>query len=198
MKKFALPILILMILLTIACVFGPPSEGVYWWSQETPETANEELEENLTSGNTPEPIEKPAATSEPDDQPDPSSPAEISGVTGDFVEYSVTGTDNGCVCSVSGNMMISLEIQDEKLFFNLPDGTSQEFQKINDNTFKRSYMGYYILVDTTVNPEIETRVDEERHSIIKLTQDGFVMENFKGNESSPCCYHTYTRVESTP
>ena len=197
MKKFALPILILIILLTIACGIGPPSEGIAW-VQEMTEMANEELEENLTSGNTPEPIEKPAATSEPDDQPGPSSPAEISGVTGDFVEYSVTGTDNGCVCSVGGNMMISLEVQDEQLFFNLPDGTSQEFQKINDNTFKRSYMGYYILVDKTVNPEIETRVDEEKHDIITLTQDGFVMEHFKGNESSPCCYHTYTRVESTP
>jgi len=114
MKKFALPILILMILLTIACGIGPPSEGIDYVQQMT-DRANEELEENLTSGNTPEPIEKPAATSEPDDQPGPSSPAEIYGVTGDFVEYSVTGLDNGCVC-LGGNMMISLEVQDDKLF----------------------------------------------------------------------------------
>jgi hypothetical protein len=195
MKKFAVPILSLMILLTIACGIGPPSEGIDYVQQMT-DRANEELEENLTSGNTPEPIEKPAATSEPDDQPGPSSPAETYGVTGDFVEYSVSGLDNGCVCSVGGNMMISLEVQDDKLFFNLPDGTSTEFAKVGANTYKRDFMGYYI----DVNPETgeETRVDEERHEVIILTDNGFIREYYHGSESDPCCYHFYTSVDQAP
>lgn len=56
-------------------------------------------------------------------------------------------------------------------------------------------MGYYILVDTPIDPQVETRVDEEQHNIIILTKDGFISEHYKGTESSPCCFHTYTRVE---
>ncbi|MDP3450157.1 MAG: hypothetical protein Q8R87_06225 [Anaerolineaceae bacterium] len=46
-------------------------------------------------------------------------------------------------------------------------------------------MGYYILVDTTVDPQVETRVDEEQHDIIILTKDGFISEHYQGTESSP-------------
>lgn len=200
MKKYALPILlILLILLTIACGLSP-SEGIAWGEEMSYLKTRDANEiESLTSGNTPEPITEPAATSEPADQPGPSSPAGISNITGDYVEYSVTGTNNGCVCSVDGNnMMLSVDVQDDQLFYNLPDGTSYEFQKINDNTFKRSYMGYYILVDTTVDPPVETRVDEEQHSIIILTKDGFICEYYQGTEGSPCCFHTYTSVGTTP
>ncbi|PKO03252.1 MAG: hypothetical protein CVU43_03975 [Chloroflexi bacterium HGW-Chloroflexi-5] len=90
-------------------------------------------------------------------------------------------------------MMISLDFQDDKLFFN-PGGTSYEFQKTNEKTFKRAYMGYYNLVDTPIDPQVETRVDEEQHDIIILTKDGFISEHYQGTESSPCCFHTYTRV----
>lgn len=197
MKKHVFPILILMILLTIACGLST-TEGIAWGEEMSYQKTRDAQDiESLTSGNTPEPIEEPAATSEPVDQPGPSSPAEKSGVTGDLVEYSVTGTNDGCICSVGGNMMISLDVQDDKLFFN-PGGTSHEFRKINENTFKKSYMGYYILVDTTVDPQVETRVDEEQHDIIILTKDGFISEHYQGTESSPCCFHTYTRVENTP
>ena len=93
-------------------------------------------------------------------------------------------------------MMIDLDIQDDKLFFNLTDGTSYEFAKVGPNTYKRSYMGYYILVDSETREE--TRVDEEQHSVIILTEDGFVCEYYKGTEGSPCCFHTYTRAGNTP
>lgn len=193
MKQHALPILIIMILLTIACGFGP-SEGIAWGEEkELTRAAAEGDDGDLTSGNAPDPIAEPPAASEPAAQPAPSSSAGTTGQTGDFVEYAVTGTDNGCICAVDGNnMMIALDVQDDKLFFNLQDGTSYEFQKINDSSYKRSYMGYYILVDTTTNPPVETRVDEEQHSVIILTQDGFINEFYKGTESAPCCFHTYT------
>jgi hypothetical protein len=196
MKKHVLPILIMMILLTIACGLGP--SGGIAFNEEKTKMAEEQLDENLTSGNAPESIEEPEATSETADLSGPSSQAELSGATGDFVEYSVTGTNNGCICSVDGNnVMQSLDVQDDKLIYN-PGGTAYEFQKINDDTFKRTYMGYYILVDTTVDPQVETRVDEEQHDIIILTKDGFIVEHYQGYESSPCCFHTYTRVENTP
>jgi DNA-binding response OmpR family regulator len=40
-----------------------------------------------------------------------------------------------------------------------------------------------------------TKVDEEQRDILKITDDGFVLEHYKGTESSPCCYHTFTKTD---
>lgn len=196
MKKFALPILIVLVLFTISCALDSQHtlERADEWA--VTQTADAELYNSLTSGATPEPESQPEATAEPVSQSGSSAPAETSNISGDMVEYEVAGTNNGCICSVGGNMMINLDIQDDKLFFNLTDGTSYEFAKVGPNTYKRSYMGYYILVDSETGEE--TQVDEEQHSVIILTDDGFVCEYYKGTEGSPCCFHTYTRAGNTP
>ena len=51
-----------------------------------------------------------------------------------------------------------------------------------------------------VNPETgeETRVDEEHHDVIILTDNGFIREYYHGSESDPCCYHFYTSVDQAP
>lgn len=203
MKKIPVLLLITLLLFTLACTIS--YEGINWGFDEDvekvyslTETASAPGYEPITSGDIGIPvtqIDSPEATSEP---APPSSPvsSNVTAPSGDQVEYAVSATNNGCTCSVGGNMMIDLDIQDEKLFFNLTDGTSYEFAKVSPNTYKRSYMGYYILVDSSTGEE--TRVDEEQHTVIILTEDGFISEYYQGTESSPCCFHTYTNVENAP
>lgn len=93
-------------------------------------------------------------------------------------------------------MTLSLDIQGDKLFYNLPDGTSHEYVKVSDNRYQKTYMGYYILVDSASGEE--TRVDEERHDVITLTESGFISEHYQGAEGSPCCSHTFTSVNGRP
>jgi hypothetical protein len=59
-------------------------------------------------------------------------------------------------------------------------------------------MGYYIMVDKTGGEEVQTRVDEERHDVIILTDTGFIDEHYQGDEASACCYFTFTRTDQVP
>ena len=161
-------------------------------------TAFEEIFGSYNSGATPEPIAEPPVTSVPADQPGPSSPAITSGETVDLDEYSVSAVNNGCTCQTNGNMKISLDIQGDKLIRTLSDGSTLEFEKVSQDRFQRTYMGYYILVDKTGGKEVETRVDEERHDVIILTDTGFIDEHYQGNEASACCYFTFTSVDQAP
>lgn len=102
-------------------------------------------------------------------------------------EYSVTGTNFGCICSVdTSTMSISLDIDGDQLTY-----AGNVYNKIADNTYKRTYMGYYINVSGEGENKTTTQVDEERHDIIILTESGFISEHYQGDESSPCCYHTF-------
>jgi hypothetical protein len=53
-------------------------------------------------------------------------------------------------------------------------------------------MGYYILVSGEGDNKTSTQVEEERRDVIILTEDGFISEHYQGEESSPCCFHTFT------
>jgi len=204
MKKFALPILTAVLLSLLACSIG--YEGINWGIDEDvekiyslTETASAPGYEPITSGSIPvNRVDEPAATSEPVTQPGPSSPAVSTGETGDLVEYSVSAVNNDCTCQTNGNMSISLEIQGDKLIRTLSDGSSLEFEKVSQDRYQRTYMGYYINVDKTGGQEVETRVDEERHDVIILTDTGFIDEHYQGNAASPCCYFTYTRADQAP
>ena len=67
------------------------------------------------------------------------------------------------------------------------------FDKIGNNTYKRSWMGYYILVSGEGDNQTETQVEESRSSVITLTETGYVMENYQGESGSPCCINTFTK-----
>jgi len=99
--------------------------------------------------------------------------------------YSVTATNNGCICSVDGNDV-------EKTFvfndfglevFHSP-GVPTEYIKTGENTYTRSYMGYYILDGE--------EVPEEKKDVITFTNTGYTDEHFSGDLTSPCCVHTFT------
>lgn len=203
MKTPRLLLLILILLFTLACSIGyeglvisddPDVDHIYALT----ETASAPGYEPITSGGIP--VNQVEIPDEPGSSVGTSlsDPSAISTPSGDQVEYAVSAVSNGCTCSVSGNMTLALEIQDDKLYYNLPDGTSHEYTRISENRFQRTYMGYYILVSTSGGQEVETRVDEERHDVIILTNDGFISEHYQGSEASACCYHTFTRANETP
>jgi hypothetical protein len=103
-------------------------------------------------------------------------------------EYAVSATNFGCTCSIdTSTMSISLDIDGDQLTY-----AGNVYNKIADNTYKRTYMGYYINVSGEGDNKTTTQVDEERHDIIILTEDGFISEHYQGDEPSPCCFHTFT------
>jgi hypothetical protein len=104
-------------------------------------------------------------------------------------EYSVSAQDFSCICRVDGNVNIELRMNGDQLETVDPNGSVQVYDQIGENTYKRSWMGYYILV---VDGQ-DTQVDEEKSVVIILTDTGYVMEHYSGTESSPCCIHTFTK-----
>ncbi len=174
----------LMILLTLACAIS--YEGLQISDDPEPVNPISELiaqqtfEANVT-GDPEQGSRAPAsgeiqATEAPVVSGSSDANADLSGDN----EYLVTGTDFSCICSGSGETVTpSLEINGDQL-----TAFGHVFDKISENTYKRSYMGYYILDDT--------RVDQEQHTVIIIKDNGFIAEYYHGEEGSPCCYHTYT------
>ncbi|HSM25366.1 MAG TPA: hypothetical protein VK856_10925 [Anaerolineaceae bacterium] len=104
-------------------------------------------------------------------------------------EYAITAQDFNCICSVDGNnQVIQLKIDGDQLEY-----AGFLYDKIAENTYKRSFMGYYILESGEGENKTSTQVDEERHTVIKITDEGFILENYQGDEGSPCCYYTFTK-----
>lgn len=105
-------------------------------------------------------------------------------------EYSVSATNFDCTCQVDGNVTQAISIRGDQLFLGVGDD-QQVYDKISENKYKRSWMGYYISV---IDGE-ETKVDEEKSVVITLTDTGYVMEHFSGSSGSPCCFHTFTQIK---
>ncbi len=188
-----LSIILFVSLTTLSCIGFNTHPG------ETPSPAEQSLtilenwseqsEESTDSMNNAQPADQPP--------PEPESPKPASGDISssdsessysEENEYAVSATNNGCICSVDNSTVsIELKIDGDQLEY-----AGNVYNKISENTYKRSYMGYYIMVSGEGENETSTQVEEERHDIIILTDDGFISEHYQGNESSPCCYHTFT------
>ena len=196
MKRKTIPLIIILLslLTTLACL------GSSGRVDETPDPASQSLtilqnldkqeEEASSYMNNAQSAIAPTV-SEPDleipSNPNTSS-EEIETTMSKEQDYSVTGTNFGCTCSVDGGTVTtSLEIKGDQLTY-----ADNVYNKIDENTYKRSYMGYYIMVSGEGNQKTETKVDEERHDVIIITPDGFISEHYQGSDASPCCYHTFT------
>ncbi len=189
----ALTIILLVSFTTLACIgFGNrPGETPSPAEQSITIIENfaEQSQESVDSMNNAQPADPPPP------EPEPAKPASEDVSSSDPEssyseenEYAVSGTSFGCTCSVDGNTMtLSLEIDGDQLTY-----AGNVYDKIAENTFKRSYMGYYILQSGEGEDKTSTQVDEERHDIIILTDDGFISEHYQGDESSACCFHTFT------
>ena len=99
--------------------------------------------------------------------------------------YSVTATNNGCICSVDGNdVERTFVFNDSGLEVFYSPGVPTEYIKTGENTYTRSYMGYYILDGV--------EVPEEKKDVITFTDTGYTDAHFSGDMGSPCCVHTFT------
>lgn len=138
-----------------------------------------------------------AATPEPEYQPSTSTGSNAETANSGEHTYAVSATNFGCTCQVDGNMTVGFNILSDKLEYSVFGGTPDVYEKTGENTYKRTFMGYYILSSGSGAQATETVVEEERHTVIILNNGGYVMEHYQGEESSPCCYHTFT-LGSTP
>jgi hypothetical protein len=186
-RRVIILILIVVALLALACSIT--EVGFFAPDDKLIKDMNETLQVSQLL-NPDEPVSTPE---QPVANEDPSSlPVDLPGSVsnnGGINEYSVSAQDFNCICSVSGNVNVELHVNGDQLEIIDPDGNAQVFDKIGENTYKRSWMGYYI--DTTDGKE--TKVDEEKSVIIILTGTGYIMEHYKGSEGSPCCIYTFTK-----
>ncbi|MBE0688093.1 MAG: hypothetical protein IH585_19020 [Anaerolineaceae bacterium] len=192
-RKIITLIIILLVLFTSLACLG--SSGRV---DETPDPASQSLtiiqnlekqnEESSSSINNAPPAIPPTDSEPAISSTSNSSTEEIASAMSEDQDYSVSATNFGCTCSVDSNTMsISLDINGDQLTY-----AGNVYNKIADNTYKRSYMGYYILQSGEGENITQTQVDEERHDLIIITNDGFISEHYQGDEGSPCCYHTFT------
>ena len=156
-KNLGIP-LIVLILVTMACSIG--YEGVVFSDDPEPiEIMATELASSLLEQSAPIEVE-------PTSEPVPTTGAAQSPVTqpesGEAKEYSVSAQNFNCICQVNGNVTSQFTIKDDRLEFNNSAGGVDIYEKIGENRFKRSWMGYYILVSGEGDNKTETKVDEER------------------------------------
>ena len=135
--------------------------------------------------------EAPVSIPEPAYQRKESQGSEAVINNGGTNEYAVSAQDFNCICQVDGNVNVELHVNGDKLEIIDASGGVQVYDKIGPNTYKKSWMGYYILV---VDGQ-DTKVDEEKSTVIILNNNGYVMEHYSGSESSPCCIHTFMQTD---
>lgn len=182
-------IYIVAALLTLAC--GVTEVGIFAPDDKLIKDMNETLQVPQLL-NPEEPVSTPE---QPVSKAEPSSPPlelPVSGQNnGGTNEYSVSAQDFNCICQVDGNVNVELHVNGDKLEIIDASGGVQVYDKIGPNTYKKSWMGYYILV---VDGQ-DTKVDEEHSVVIILNNNGYVMEHYSGSESSPCCIHTFMQTD---
>lgn len=192
-KKLAVPLLLMMILLTLACSFS--MEGIAFGVENEPENPFAELIQQQTAEAMPADDVKPSpadATPEPEYQSAPPAGSGVEAVVAGSHEYSVAATNFDCICQDTPNMTVDFSFKDNQVEITNLGGETMVYDKIDENKYKRSFMSYYILSSGEGNQVTETKVEEERHTVIILTSDGYVMENYQGSSASACCYYTFT------
>ena len=108
-------------------------------------------------------------------------------------EYSVNATNFECTCQATDNMTVDFNFTGDQVeITNGGGGATMVYDKIGENKYQRSFMGYYILTSGEGDQTTETKVEEENITVIILTSNGYVMESYKGSSGSPCCYYTFS------
>jgi len=193
-KKIAVPILLITLLLTLACGVG--LEGISGSDdQKRPDPIREMFEqETLAAMNTEESGSAPAdATPESEYHPIIPSGSNMEKVVAGSHEYSVNATNFECTCQATDNMTVDFNFTGNQVeITNGGGGATMVYDKIGENKYQKSVMGYYILSSGEGDQVTETKVEEENITVITLTSNGYVMESYKGSSSSPCCYYTFT------
>ena len=190
-KQAIISLLFVLLAITLACSIG--YEGIAIGSdpdiehmEDMTATAEKALPAvPVQAASTPIPTRPPAVPEEPAAETKNTSPS----------EYSVTAANFDCVCQVDGNVSVEFNFKGDQLEITNAGGGVNVYDKIGENTYKKSWMGYYILQSGSGENMTETKVDEERSVVIILNDDGYVMEHYQGTSSSPCCFHTFTQTK---
>jgi hypothetical protein len=193
-KKFVVPIVLITLLLTLAC--GVSLDGISIGDPNEPHDPISEMFAQQTSDamDSEETGSAPAdATPEPEYQSVIPSGSDMERVVAGSHEYSVVATNFECTCQATDNMTVDFNFTGDQVeITNGGGGATMVYEKIGDNKYQRSIMGYYILTSGEGDQVTETRVEEENITVIILTSNGYVMESYSGSSSSPCCYYTFT------
>jgi hypothetical protein len=189
-KKVFLPLFVI-IMITMACTIS--YEGIAIGSD--PEI--EKMEDMTATAENAQPLLpiQAVSTPEPTNQPVVSHSSDPETEKAGLKEYSVTATNFDCTCQVNGNVMVEFNFNGDQLEIPTGGGNVDVYEKIGENIYKRSWMGYYILSSGEGDEATETRVDEERSAVIIFNDSGYVMEHYQGSSSSPCCFHTFTNTK---
>lgn len=186
--KFLIIIAVSMLLMGcwVAKLWEDMSDSNFWQNDEVQFTGDSE---STPEDSKPIAPEQSGSMPEPINQSDDSQGSEAVTNNLGLNEYSVTAQDFNCICQVNGNVNVELRVNGDQLEIVHTDGAVEVFEKIGENSFKKTWMSYYI--DTTGGKE--TKVDQEWSVVITLNNNGYTLEHFQGSESSPCCIYTYTK-----
>lgn len=193
-KKFLVPIILIPLLLTLACSVG--LEGIGISDPQQPHDAISEMfaRETLDAMNPEESGSAPAeSTSVPEYQSVIVPGSNMERVVAGSHEYSVDATNFECICQATDNMTVDFNFTGDQVeITNGGGGATMVYDKIGENKYQKTVMGYYILMSGEGDQVTETKVEEEDITVITLTSNGYVMESYEGSSSSPCCYYTFT------
>lgn len=192
-KKIAIPMVLLISFILLACSIS--FEGINFTDDEQLDrlatgTALNELLNQLTEEAPSSGVDAPLVVPEPTSALQPTAVADPISVpeSNTTTEFSVTAQNFDCICEATGTVTQEYKVEGDQLLIG-----GMVFDKIGNNTYRRSWMGYYILVSGEGDNQTETQVEESRSSVITLTETGYVMENYQGEGGSPCCINTFTR-----
>ena len=193
-NKFVVPMLLITFFLTLSCSIG--LEGISIGDAQEPVNPIKEMfeQETLEAMDTEEAGSAPAeATPASDYQPVIPSGSNMERVVAGSHEYSVNANNFECTCQATDDMKVDFNFTGNQVeITNGGGGATMVYDKIEDNKYQRSFMGYYILSSGEGDQVTETKVEEEHRTVIILTSSGYVMESYKGSSSSACCYYTFT------
>ena len=193
-KKFVVPITLITLFLMLAC--GVSLDGISIGDPNEPNDPISEMfaQETLDAMDIEDAGSAPAdATPEPEYQSVIVPGSGMERVVAGSHEYSVNATNFECTCQATDNMTVDFNFTGDQVeITNGGGGATMVYDKIGENKYQRSFMGYYILTSGEGDQATETKVEEEQHVLISLTSNGYVMESYKGSASSPCCYYTFT------
>lgn len=193
-KKFVMPIILITLLLTLACSYA--LEGISIGDPNEPNDPISEMfaQETLDAMDAEAAGSAPAeATPEPKYQSVTIPGSDMERVVAGSHEYSVNATNFECTCQATDNMTVDFNFTGDQVeITNGGGGATLVYDKIGENKYQRTFMGYYIITSGEGDQATETKVDEEQHVLISLTSNGYVMESYEGSSGSPCCYYTFT------
>jgi hypothetical protein len=192
-KLGSICILLIIFLLIMACTIS--YEGVIFSDDD--DHPDRDIFEmwTLDAMGTQSVSEPAAATPKPEYQPAEPQGSDLETANAGTHEYSVQAANFECTCQVDGNQTVRFSFMGDQVEVTNDGGAAQVYDKIGENTYKRTFMGYYILDSGSGDQVTSTIVEEEKHVMIIFTSGGYRMEHYSGSSSSPCCYHTFSQVK---